>query len=559
MSSLSLFTKFGRYPKKMAPVVTQEIAVAYTRVSTKEQADNNMSLATQRATIDQYSERRKIPIAAYFGGSYESAKTDGRKEFQRMLDYIKKNKGKVKYIFVYALDRFSRTGGDAIALKNELRRDYGVIIDAVTQPADTSTPSGVLQQDVQLIFSHHDNELRKLRAVSGMRDKFAAGIWVTKPPQGYDVIKINGERRIVINEAGKKLRKAFEWKAQGMKNEEIILGLRAMGVKMYKQQLTKIFKNPFYCGIINHGLLEGRVVEGTHEKLVSREIFLKINGINERSSGYGVPHKKEQEKLPLKTFIKCDHCGGPFTGYMVKAKNLWYYKCQTIGCKCNRSAKQLHELFERLLNQYVVKEELTHSLKTAMFHSYYEMTESNREQEKILREQLAEVSKRIRNIEDKFYALDEMPMEKFQELFGRYDKERAEIMEELEKCSFTLSNLEEKIEYVVTFSSKLAIVWHSSDTSAKEKIQKTVFPNGIIYDREKGQYRTEKVNFVFARMARLQRVLAGNEKGDSHFFDDLSPSADWTGLEPATSAVTGRHSNQLNYQSVCYSLLGMQR
>jgi hypothetical protein len=30
---------------------------------------------------------------------------------------------------------------------------------------------------------------------------------------------------------------------------------------------------------------------------------------------------------------------------------------------------------------------------------------------------------------------------------------------------------------------------------------------------------------------------------------DLCRSADWTGLEPATSAVTGRHSNQLNYQS----------
>ncbi|MFM2424751.1 MAG: hypothetical protein RL747_295, partial [Bacteroidota bacterium] len=28
--------------------------------------------------------------------------------------------------------------------------------------------------------------------------------------------------------------------------------------------------------------------------------------------------------------------------------------------------------------------------------------------------------------------------------------------------------------------------------------------------------------------------------------------ADWTGLEPATSAVTGRHSNQLNYQSVLF-------
>ena len=27
--------------------------------------------------------------------------------------------------------------------------------------------------------------------------------------------------------------------------------------------------------------------------------------------------------------------------------------------------------------------------------------------------------------------------------------------------------------------------------------------------------------------------------------------ADRTGLEPATSGVTGRHSNQLNYRSVC--------
>ena len=30
--------------------------------------------------------------------------------------------------------------------------------------------------------------------------------------------------------------------------------------------------------------------------------------------------------------------------------------------------------------------------------------------------------------------------------------------------------------------------------------------------------------------------------------------AEWTGLEPATSCVTGRHSNQLNYHSFCSSL-----
>ena len=38
-----------------------------------------------------------------------------------------------------------------------------------------------------------------------------------------------------------------------------------------------------------------------------------------------------------------------------------------------------------------------------------------------------------------------------------------------------------------------------------------------------------------------------NDKGATRA--PLRTVADRTGLEPATSAVTGRHSNQLNYQS----------
>jgi hypothetical protein len=32
--------------------------------------------------------------------------------------------------------------------------------------------------------------------------------------------------------------------------------------------------------------------------------------------------------------------------------------------------------------------------------------------------------------------------------------------------------------------------------------------------------------------------------------------AEWTGLEPATSGVTGQHSNQLNYHSALETLPG---
>ena len=39
-------------------------------------------------------------------------------------------------------------------------------------------------------------------------------------------------------------------------------------------------------------------------------------------------------------------------------------------------------------------------------------------------------------------------------------------------------------------------------------------------------------------------------KKPENCFSGFDFSAVWTGLEPATSGVTGRHSNQLNYQTL---------
>ena len=42
-------------------------------------------------------------------------------------------------------------------------------------------------------------------------------------------------------------------------------------------------------------------------------------------------------------------------------------------------------------------------------------------------------------------------------------------------------------------------------------------------------------------------------KKASNFLEALYLLAVWTGLEPATPCVTGRYSNQLNYQTVAFS------
>ena len=72
---------------KSISMLQSKIAVAYTRVSTKEQADNNQSLNTQANQILIYAKKTGIEIVKSFGGTYESAKTDERIEFKEMMDY----------------------------------------------------------------------------------------------------------------------------------------------------------------------------------------------------------------------------------------------------------------------------------------------------------------------------------------------------------------------------------------------------------------------------------------------------------------------------------------
>ena len=244
--------------------------VIYTRVSTKDQANNNMSLVTQKNLCEKFCEKNGFEIIECFGGTYESAKNDERKEFNRMLAFIKKSKEKISQIVVYSIDRFSRSGANAIYIKEQLKKS-GVTIQSVSQPTDTTTSSGRLQQNIHFVFSDFDNELRRDKCVTGMREALLRGEWCQHAPMGYDHIKQNGKRMIVVNELGKKLKNIFIWKAkEGISHVEIKNRLEKQGVKIATQRVSDIIKNPFYCGLISHNLLEGKVIDGSHEKLIIR-------------------------------------------------------------------------------------------------------------------------------------------------------------------------------------------------------------------------------------------------------------------------------------------------
>ena len=189
----------------------QKVAVIWTRVSAKEQADNNLSLETQEKACRDYAERNGIEIDCIKGNTNESAKTEG-KLFREMIAYVSLHK-RVNTILVYSLDRFSRTGPEAMVTKEYLK-SKGISIISVTQPIDNNNAAGAFMENIIFLFSQFENNLRKDKCTAGMIACLENGDWYSAPPTGYQTDKTATKKhQLVIDEKGPLIAKAFHLKA----------------------------------------------------------------------------------------------------------------------------------------------------------------------------------------------------------------------------------------------------------------------------------------------------------------------------------------------------------
>ena len=84
-----------------------------------------------------------------------------------------------------------------------------------------------------------------------------------------------------------------------------------------------------------------------------------------------------------------------------------------------------------------------------------------------------------------------------------FNSRRDVLLIELEKWQTNLSNYESQIPQVIATASHISDLWHNGDLETKKKIQNLVFPNGIFWDKEIRNYRTENRNEIFNIIERL--------------------------------------------------------
>ena len=255
-----------------------------------------------------------------------SAKLEGRPVFKKMLDMI--ISGKADGIICWKLDRLARNmveGGKIMDLLGK-----GVIKEIRTFESTHVPIDNVLMLAVHFGMANQYSRDLSTNVKRGNRTKLEKGEWPNLAPLGY----LNNNKIIITDpERAKYVVHAFEMYATGGYGANDISatlykeGFRSRsGNKIYRNQIERIIKNPFYCGLMER---EGKLYEGKHEPLISKSTFDKIKQVaNDRSRP-----RPQRLFFPLRGFLSCENCGCALTASIKRGHH--YYYCTNGKKKCD--------------------------------------------------------------------------------------------------------------------------------------------------------------------------------------------------------------------------------
>ncbi|WP_410503833.1 recombinase family protein [Flavobacterium sp. GSA192] len=543
--------KFKKFHKEK---ITEKVEIkeiwGYTRVSSKMQLVNN-SLEEQQREITQFANEKGYSLKNILGGTYESASGDfTRKEFTKLLDEVKSSKKKPFAIAIKFISRFSRTGGNAITIVQELVDKLGVHLIETSSGLCTDDEYSKLDIYGKLLDARRENMDRLEKTIPGMKALLKAGNWLGKAPRGYtmrgkkvgDYSLLNETQLITINEEGEILKKAWQWKLRGERDYVISQKLEKRGLVMRKQALSEMWRKPFYCGVLVNSLIE-EPIKGNWKGLVSEKDFLTINDMlseNKRNAVKEYVKSKVSGFRPLTGFLRCE-CGCLLTSYVVEKKGLHYYKCQkcknaSFNAHTSKKSKSegLDNSFEDLLSKYTLNSQFIEPFKWQLNKLFDTMNTEAKDETKSLLAKKKDLECKMENLDERYFNNPNFGDEKYNRYVLQFGAELKAIEEQIELNEKKLSNHKIHVEKVVEKIKNISDCWGRGDIENKIRIQKLVFPEGLSIRAENREYLTNKVNSVFDLIPMFIKAEQGTKKQKTHQKVDGSFLVAGTGLEPVT-------------------------
>jgi site-specific DNA recombinase len=247
-------------------------AALYTRVSTEDQAKEGFSLDAQLNKLHAYCTARDWDIAGEYIDDGYSGRNTRRPFYKKLIDDIES----WDILLVIKMDRIHRNSKNFMLMMEELKKKNKEFV-SMTESLDTSTAMGRFVMDIIQRIAQLESEQIGERVYDGMAQKarINGGALGFNIPYGYDYI----DKQLVVNKKeANVVTTIFDLYLDGSSMKKIADFLNEKNIPTKKkktwgsQTVSKILKNPLYCGTFHWGEFEHQNV---YPSIINDKIFNK--------------------------------------------------------------------------------------------------------------------------------------------------------------------------------------------------------------------------------------------------------------------------------------------
>lgn len=399
----------------------------------------------------------------YIDGGY-SGKDLNRPAIQKLIEDCKNHK--IDAVFVFKLDRISRSQRDTLYLIEEVFNKYNVSFISMRENFDTSTPFGKAMIGVLSVFAQLERETILERTRIGLKKRAEAGLWRGggKIPFPYRYDRNTGTL-IPIPEQVELLHKMISLYISGKSFNVIgkIVGMDESMVETRILSITNTGKVPY----------KDEVYDGQHEAVVSDELYEEILRVNKVRS-----REKYERHYLLSGKVFCGHCGAKYR-YQKWGKRLIMYcysqqKSKPKYIKDPNCNNKRWDTFE--VEDAVLEELFKMSLDLDLFKKTFNIATVNVKNE--YKQRLDDIKKQINNLLNNIAS--GIAVEETNNKINELEKEKETIEEKLIE-----SDKREKDNKVsLNMIKNLKSTWFEMDFDEQRRIIEHLIDKVIVNDNE---------------------------------------------------------------------------
>lgn len=535
-------------------------AIIYTRVSSDEQAEKGYSLQYQEEQLRKYCTNRDISIVAHYREDY-SAKTFDRPEFNKLMNFCKKNPGDVDLLLFINWSRFGRNAGDSYAVIKQLNK-LEIEPQAIEQPLDLKVPENKMMLAFYLASPEVENDRRSINVKSGIYRAKKEGRWTTLAPVGYRNIRSeDGRAMIVPSKDADLVREAFQEFASGAHGmEELRHKLVDKGLKCKRSRFPELLRNRAYIGKVLVPAYKDEpeyYAKGIHEPLISEELFFQVQDILDGRAPNRPTKNTLKEQLPLRGFLECRLCGKNISGSASRGNGgkYYYYHC-TCGCNERFKAEIANKSFIEFL-QSIKPNLMTLDLNYEVLLDTFEAKmKSDRSELTKIEDEISRNNHRLQNAQH--LMLDaEISASDYKEIKAKISTANDELIRKKANLLSSQEDFREHLKVGATILRNIDEFYQNATLSEKQLIIGSVFPEKLIF--EKDQFRTNRINEAVVLMSMTPNDLDPKKSGRGKNFSPSSTQVGVAGFEPATPWSQTRCSTKLSHIPINICFIALRR